>query len=70
MKSNMTTLNRQVGNASITFPIHVVVLLAGPVYNHPCLCRFPLFCAIYQICYEGKPVEEFVSCLKNHPEHM
>ncbi|XP_075897585.1 glycerol-3-phosphate dehydrogenase 1-like protein [Nelusetta ayraudi] len=32
--------------------------------------KFPLFTAIYQICYEGKPVEQFVSCLKNHPEHM
>ncbi|XP_038138084.1 glycerol-3-phosphate dehydrogenase 1-like protein [Cyprinodon tularosa] len=32
--------------------------------------KFPLFAAVYQICYEGKEVKEFITCLQNHPEHM
>lgn len=32
--------------------------------------KFPLFTAVYQICYEGQPVREFITCLQNHPEHM
>ncbi|CAI9534485.1 unnamed protein product [Staurois parvus] len=32
--------------------------------------KFPLFTAVYLICYEGKPVTEFITCLQNHPEHM
>ncbi|XP_077368778.1 glycerol-3-phosphate dehydrogenase [NAD(+)], cytoplasmic isoform X1 [Festucalex cinctus] len=32
--------------------------------------KFPLFNAVYQICYQGHPVTEFISCLQNHPEHM
>ncbi|CAH2282931.1 glycerol-3-phosphate dehydrogenase 1 [Pelobates cultripes] len=32
--------------------------------------KFPLFTAVYRICYEGIPVEEFISCLQSHPEHM
>uniref|UniRef100_A0A3P9HE55 Glycerol-3-phosphate dehydrogenase [NAD(+)] n=1 Tax=Oryzias latipes TaxID=8090 RepID=A0A3P9HE55_ORYLA len=32
--------------------------------------KFPLFAAVYQICFEGKDVKEFVTCLQNHPEHM
>ncbi|KAF7664399.1 hypothetical protein LDENG_00178210 [Lucifuga dentata] len=32
--------------------------------------KFPLFNAVYQICYQGKPVTEFIHCLQNHPEHM
>ncbi|XP_066472811.1 glycerol-3-phosphate dehydrogenase [NAD(+)], cytoplasmic isoform X2 [Tiliqua scincoides] len=32
--------------------------------------KFPLFTAVYQICYEGKPVSDFIKCLQNHPEHM
>ncbi|XP_042560531.1 glycerol-3-phosphate dehydrogenase 1b [Clupea harengus] len=32
--------------------------------------KFPLFNAVYQICFEGHPVKEFVTCLQNHPEHM
>lgn len=32
--------------------------------------KFPLFNAVYQICYNGHPVKEFISCLQNHPEHM
>uniref|UniRef100_A0A8C3S3C7 Glycerol-3-phosphate dehydrogenase [NAD(+)] n=1 Tax=Chelydra serpentina TaxID=8475 RepID=A0A8C3S3C7_CHESE len=32
--------------------------------------KFPLFTAVYQICYEGKPVQEMISCLQSHPEHM
>ncbi|XP_078390544.1 glycerol-3-phosphate dehydrogenase [NAD(+)], cytoplasmic-like [Cetorhinus maximus] len=31
--------------------------------------KFPLFTAVYQICYEHKPVSEFVQCLQDHPEH-
>lgn len=32
--------------------------------------KFPLFAAVYQICFEGKAVKEFITCLQNHPEHM
>ncbi|XP_053568997.1 glycerol-3-phosphate dehydrogenase 1-like protein [Bombina bombina] len=32
--------------------------------------KFPLFTAVYRICYEGQPVEEVISCLQSHPEHM
>uniref|UniRef100_A0A8D3DSI3 Glycerol-3-phosphate dehydrogenase [NAD(+)] n=1 Tax=Scophthalmus maximus TaxID=52904 RepID=A0A8D3DSI3_SCOMX len=32
--------------------------------------EFPLFVAVYQICFEGKEVKEFITCLQNHPEHM
>uniref|UniRef100_A0A8C0SZF5 Glycerol-3-phosphate dehydrogenase [NAD(+)] n=3 Tax=Canis lupus TaxID=9612 RepID=A0A8C0SZF5_CANLF len=32
--------------------------------------KFPLFTAVYQICYEGKPVQEMLSCLQSHPEHV
>ncbi|KAM3928774.1 glycerol-3-phosphate dehydrogenase 1-like protein [Leptodactylus fuscus] len=32
--------------------------------------KFPLFTAVYRICYEGKPVEEVISCLQSHPEHL
>lgn len=32
--------------------------------------RFPLFNAVYQICYQGHPITEFIKCLQNHPEHM
>ncbi|KAM3585106.1 uncharacterized protein V6R79_007668 [Siganus canaliculatus] len=32
--------------------------------------KFPLFSAVYQICFEGKEVREFITCLQNHPEHM
>ncbi|XP_026053201.1 glycerol-3-phosphate dehydrogenase [NAD(+)], cytoplasmic-like isoform X1 [Carassius auratus] len=32
--------------------------------------NFPLFNAVYQICYHGHPVNEFTACLQNHPEHM
>ncbi|XP_040214254.1 glycerol-3-phosphate dehydrogenase [NAD(+)], cytoplasmic-like [Rana temporaria] len=31
--------------------------------------KFPLFVGVYRICYEGRPVQEFISCLQNHPEH-
>ncbi|XP_047642542.1 glycerol-3-phosphate dehydrogenase [NAD(+)], cytoplasmic isoform X1 [Phacochoerus africanus] len=31
--------------------------------------KFPLFMAVYQICYENHPVSEFICCLQNHPEH-
>ncbi|XP_028821138.1 glycerol-3-phosphate dehydrogenase 1b [Denticeps clupeoides] len=32
--------------------------------------KFPLFTAVHQICFEAHPVQEFISCLQNHPEHM
>lgn len=32
--------------------------------------KFPLFTAVYKVCYEGQPVGEFIRCLQNHPEHM
>ncbi|XP_068612635.1 glycerol-3-phosphate dehydrogenase [NAD(+)], cytoplasmic-like [Brachionichthys hirsutus] len=31
--------------------------------------KFPLFSAVYEICFEGKKVDEFIVCLQNHPEH-
>ncbi|XP_037123683.1 glycerol-3-phosphate dehydrogenase 1-like protein [Syngnathus acus] len=31
---------------------------------------FPLFASIYLICYEGKEVKQFITCLQKHPEHM
>ncbi|XP_055239325.1 glycerol-3-phosphate dehydrogenase 1-like protein isoform X2 [Gorilla gorilla gorilla] len=33
------------------------------------LDKFPLFTAVYQICYESRPVQEMLSCLQSHPEH-
>ncbi|KAM9852227.1 glycerol-3-phosphate dehydrogenase 1-like protein [Aulostomus maculatus] len=32
--------------------------------------KFPLFTAVYQICFNGKPVQQMISCLQSHPEHM
>ncbi|KAJ8385675.1 hypothetical protein AAFF_G00183880 [Aldrovandia affinis] len=32
--------------------------------------KFPLFTAVYQVCFEGKPVTQIISCLQSHPEHM
>ncbi|NXE57088.1 GPDA dehydrogenase, partial [Casuarius casuarius] len=32
--------------------------------------KFPLFTAVYQICYEGKPVADIIKCLQDHPVHM
>ncbi|XP_038277595.1 glycerol-3-phosphate dehydrogenase 1-like protein [Dermochelys coriacea] len=32
--------------------------------------KFPLFSTVYQICYEGRLVQEFISCLQNHPQHI
>ncbi|XP_052805976.1 glycerol-3-phosphate dehydrogenase [NAD(+)], cytoplasmic-like [Mya arenaria] len=32
--------------------------------------RFPMFTAVHKICKGELPVEEFINCLKNHPEHM
>ncbi|KAM8806691.1 glycerol-3-phosphate dehydrogenase 1-like protein [Eudromia elegans] len=34
------------------------------------LDKFPLFTSVYQICYEGRPIQDFISCLQNHPEHI
>ncbi|XP_050635365.1 glycerol-3-phosphate dehydrogenase 1-like protein isoform X3 [Macaca thibetana thibetana] len=31
--------------------------------------KFPLFTAVYQICYESRPVQEMLACLQSHPEH-
>ncbi|KAM8869017.1 glycerol-3-phosphate dehydrogenase 1-like protein isoform 2-T2 [Spinachia spinachia] len=31
--------------------------------------KFPMFTAVYQICFQGKPVQEIISCLQSHPEH-
>lgn len=30
---------------------------------------FPLFTAVYQCCYEGAPVDQFLKSLENHPAH-
>ncbi|ETE73780.1 Glycerol-3-phosphate dehydrogenase 1-like protein, partial [Ophiophagus hannah] len=32
--------------------------------------KFPLFVNIYLICYQGKSIKEFITCLQKHPEHM
>ncbi|KAF3840238.1 hypothetical protein F7725_018955 [Dissostichus mawsoni] len=32
--------------------------------------KFPLFTAVYQICFEGRPVQQMISCLQSHPEHV
>ncbi|XP_028599771.1 glycerol-3-phosphate dehydrogenase 1-like protein [Podarcis muralis] len=32
--------------------------------------KFPLFVNVYLICYEGKSIKEFITCLQSHPEHM
>ena len=32
--------------------------------------KFPLFTTIYKICYEGESIQNFISCLQNHPEHV
>nr|XP_030690963.1 glycerol-3-phosphate dehydrogenase [NAD(+)], cytoplasmic isoform X1 [Globicephala melas] len=34
------------------------------------LDKFPLFMAVYKVCYENQPVGEFIRCLQNHPEHL
>ncbi|KAM9380716.1 glycerol-3-phosphate dehydrogenase [NAD(+)], cytoplasmic-like [Phaethornis superciliosus] len=33
------------------------------------LDKFPLFTTIYKICYEGQSIQDFISCLQNHPAH-
>lgn len=32
--------------------------------------KFPLFTAVHKICRGEMPMQEFINCLKNHPEHM
>ncbi|KTG46651.1 hypothetical protein cypCar_00010278 [Cyprinus carpio] len=32
--------------------------------------KFPLFTAVYQICFEDKPVQDMITCLQSHPEHL
>ncbi|POI36235.1 hypothetical protein CIB84_000013 [Bambusicola thoracicus] len=46
------------------------IILHCVCFPPPCFLRFPLFTAVYQICYEGKPVKEMISCLQSHPEHI
>ena len=31
--------------------------------------QFPLFTAVYNCCYEGAPVADFLKSLENHPAH-
>lgn len=41
------------------------------ILQQKCLVnRFPLFTAVYQICFEKRPVQEMISCLQSHPEDM
>ncbi|XP_017322501.1 glycerol-3-phosphate dehydrogenase 1a [Ictalurus punctatus] len=44
--------------------VHVVLK------NKNLLDKFPLFSAVYEICYEGRPVTEFIGLLQNHPAHL
>uniref|UniRef100_A0A2K6M924 glycerol-3-phosphate dehydrogenase (NAD(+)) n=1 Tax=Rhinopithecus bieti TaxID=61621 RepID=A0A2K6M924_RHIBE len=39
------------------------------ILNSRIVDKFPLFTAVYQICYESRPVQEMLSCLQSHPEH-
>ncbi|XP_042330174.1 glycerol-3-phosphate dehydrogenase 1-like protein isoform X2 [Sceloporus undulatus] len=32
--------------------------------------KFPLFVNVYLICYKGKSVKEFITCMQNHPHHI
>ena len=32
--------------------------------------RFPLFTAIHKICIREMDPREFITCLRNHPEHL
>ncbi|XP_066500614.1 glycerol-3-phosphate dehydrogenase 1a isoform X2 [Hoplias malabaricus] len=38
--------------------------------NKNLLDKFPLFSAVYEICFEGRPVKDFISFLQNHPQHL
>lgn len=38
--------------------------------NRDMVSKFPLFTAIYEICYSGKPVSDLMTCLQSHPEHI
>ncbi|XP_035771865.1 glycerol-3-phosphate dehydrogenase 1-like protein, partial [Neolamprologus brichardi] len=41
------------------------------ILQQKCLVnRFPLFTAVYQICFEKRPVQEMISCLRSQPEDM
>uniref|UniRef100_A0A3B4GDB5 Glycerol-3-phosphate dehydrogenase [NAD(+)] n=1 Tax=Pundamilia nyererei TaxID=303518 RepID=A0A3B4GDB5_9CICH len=41
------------------------------ILQQKCLVnRFPLFTAVYQICFEKRPVQEMISCLQSHPCDM
>ncbi|XP_017462807.1 PREDICTED: glycerol-3-phosphate dehydrogenase [NAD(+)], cytoplasmic-like [Rhagoletis zephyria] len=32
--------------------------------------KFPLFTAIHKICTSQLKVQDFIDCIRNHPEHM
>ncbi|XP_045420650.1 glycerol-3-phosphate dehydrogenase 1-like protein [Lemur catta] len=32
--------------------------------------KFLFFTVVYQICYEGRPIQETLSCLQSYPEHI
>jgi len=34
------------------------------------LTDYPMFAAVNAVFYEGKPVDEFLQCLQNHPAHL
>ncbi|ESO90174.1 hypothetical protein LOTGIDRAFT_192340 [Lottia gigantea] len=42
----------------------------GMLKDKDMLSRFPLFVAIHLICDRKMDTKEFISCLRNHPEHM
>ena len=35
-----------------------------------CGFRFPLFVAVHKICKRDMAAENFIDCLREHPEHM
>ncbi|MBN3291323.1 GPD1L protein, partial [Polypterus senegalus] len=55
-----------------TLSLFVPSLLSSQPFDSLCPTegRFPLFTAVHRICYEEKPVQEVISCLQSHPEHM
>jgi len=32
--------------------------------------EYPLFVAVYKICYENQPIDSIIACLRCHPAHM
>ena len=47
----------------------VQVVLKNKGISNP-EAEYPLFTAVDQICYHGKDVKEFITCLQAHPEHL